>query len=64
MGLQFHLEADPQKLEYWLVGHACELAAAKTDLQQLRNDAQKYGAVLQQAAEAVINEWLDKALAK
>ncbi|UOO82081.1 glutamine amidotransferase [Uruburuella testudinis] len=61
LALQFHLEADPAKIEYWLVGHACELAAAGIDLQQLRDDAARHGQALQQAAEKTISEWLDQA---
>ena len=36
LGLQFHMEADPSKIERWLVGHACELAAGKIDIAGLR----------------------------
>lgn len=62
LALQFHLEADPNALEYWLVGHACELAAANIDIQQLRHDAARHGPALQQAAETTISEWLSQAL--
>ena len=31
LGVQFHIEADPAKIERWLIGHACELAGAKID---------------------------------
>ena len=26
LGLQFHMEADPRRIEAWLIGHAVELA--------------------------------------
>ncbi|MCP1772229.1 transposase [Neisseria perflava] len=62
MGLQFHLEADTDKIEYWLVGHACELVQAEVDLQQIRNNAKREGQRLQAAAWQTMTEWLDAAL--
>lgn len=60
LGLQFHLEADPQRIEEWLVGHAVELAQAGVDLSTLRAQAQTHGARLKTAAEAVFGAWLDQ----
>ena len=31
LALQFHAEADAARMEHWLMGHACELAAAGLD---------------------------------
>lgn len=59
LGLQFHLEADLSRIEQWLVGHACELAAAGVDLHALRSGAQEHGAALARVAEAVFGTWLD-----
>lgn len=59
LGLQFHLEADLSRIEQWLVGHACELAAAGVDLHALRAGASAHGAALAHAAEAVFGAWLD-----
>lgn len=59
LGLQFHLEADLARIEQWLVGHACELAAAGVDLHALRAGARKHGAALARAADAVFGAWLD-----
>lgn len=59
LGLQFHLEADLSRIEQWLVGHACELAAAGVDLHTLRAGARAHGAALAHAAEAVFGAWLD-----
>ena len=39
LGLQFHLEADPQRIDEWLVGHAVELAQASVDPSTLRTQA-------------------------
>lgn len=59
LALQFHLEADLARIEQWLVGHACELAAAGVDLHALRAGARKHGAALARAANAVFGAWLD-----
>lgn len=59
LALQFHLEADLSRIELWLVGHACELAAAGVDLQALRHGAQAHGPALTRAAQAVFGAWLD-----
>ena len=59
LALQFHMEANPANLEQWLVGHACELSAAKIDIQKIRYDAAKYGDALTAAAKDVFLNWLD-----
>ncbi|APD11304.1 glutamine amidotransferase [Pandoraea vervacti] len=59
LGLQFHLEADAARIESWLVGHACELSAAKIDPATLREDARRHHARLSEVAPAVIGRWLD-----
>lgn len=58
LALQFHMEANPANIEQWLVGHACELNAAKIDIQKIRYDAAKYGDALTAAAEYVFLNWL------
>lgn len=58
LGVQFHIEADPAKIERWLIGHACELAGAKIDPRALRADAVRYGPGLKNAAEKMFAEWL------
>ncbi|MFN2992516.1 glutamine amidotransferase [Serratia plymuthica] len=60
LGLQFHLEADHRDIERWLVGHACELELAGIDPQQLRDQAARHGAELEQRARQVFARWLDK----
>ncbi|QLF93466.1 glutamine amidotransferase [Pseudomonas sp. ABC1] len=59
LGLQCHLEADPARIEQWLVGHACELAQAALDPRTLRTEAQALEAALPDAARAVFGRWLD-----
>lgn len=59
LGLQCHLEADPHRIERWLVGHACELAQAGIDPRALRTQACALRTRLPQAAQAVFTRWLD-----
>lgn len=61
LGLQFHIETDPRRIETWLVGHTVELAQAGIAPGTLRQDTQRHGAALDQAAAAIFNEWLDEA---
>jgi len=60
LGLQFHLEADTDRIEPWLVGHASELAQAGVDPCVLRAEAKAHGALLRTAADAVFGAWLDQ----
>ncbi|MEO6966450.1 MAG: glutamine amidotransferase [Acidobacteriaceae bacterium] len=60
LGLQFHLEADSDRLEPWLVGHASELAQAGVDPCVLRAEAKAHGTRLRTAAQAVFGTWLDQ----
>jgi GMP synthase (glutamine-hydrolysing) len=58
LGLQFHLEADPAKIERWLLGHACELGQAGVDPREIRRQAREFGAALSAAAPEVVGQWL------
>lgn len=60
LGLQFHLEADADRIERWLVGHCCELGQAGIDPRMLRAQAQRHGAALKAAARRAIGDWLDR----
>jgi GMP synthase (glutamine-hydrolysing) len=64
LGLQFHIETRLTTLERWLIGHACELAAAGLDVAQLRADAQRHAAPMEAAGRHVLGEWLDRAMAR
>jgi len=60
LGLQFHPEARSDRLEHWLIGHAHEIShshAARP--KQLRLDAARWGAALEQHGKAFFNDWLD-----
>jgi GMP synthase (glutamine-hydrolysing) len=61
LGLQCHLEAAPDQLERWLIGHAAELSAAGVDLNVLRADRDRWGNALAQASQAVFMGWLAQA---
>lgn len=60
LGVQFHPEADPVKIERWLIGHACELAGAGIDPRRVRDDAVRFGQALTSAADAMLSEWLER----
>ena len=61
LGLQFHLEADLDELEAWLIGHAAELSAAGIDPRVLRAQAPAVAQRLSQRAGEVFTAWLDRA---
>jgi len=60
LGLQFHMEADVNKIEQWLVGHANELAHANINPCTLRADVAALGERLTLAARAVFVAWLNQ----
>lgn len=62
LGLQFHPEVDPARLELWLIGHAGELEAAGILPQSLRDAAKQQGPGLAEALERWVQRWLDQAL--
>ncbi len=59
LGLQCHLEADPYRIESWLVGHACELGQVGIDPRHVRAGARALQSRLPSAAQAVFTRWLD-----
>jgi GMP synthase (glutamine-hydrolysing) len=58
LALQFHLEADPRRLEQWYVGHAAELAAAKVSVAGLRAATSKLASGRAALADRVFTRWL------
>ncbi len=62
LGLQFHLEAQGDQIEHWLVGHACEIAGAGVDVEALRRGAQRHGAALEEQARRFFGAWLAQAV--
>lgn len=59
LGLQLHLEADPDRIEQWRVGHAHELASHGIDPRVIREDARSHGPELARRARVVLGSWLD-----
>lgn len=57
--LQFHVEANPDKIEQWLVGHACELDHAHIDPRVIREAARANGEKLRLAGLAAFRAWLE-----
>lgn len=58
LGLQFHIEAEPSRIERWLVGHACELAGAGIDVAGLRQELDSLLPNVAQSGQLVIADWL------
>lgn len=58
LGLQFHVEADPARIESWLIGHTGELGKAKIDPRKLRADAARFGAATAEAGRRLLADWL------
>jgi GMP synthase (glutamine-hydrolysing) len=60
LALQFHLEADPRRLEQWFVGHAAELSAAGISITDLRATTAAVASRLGAQAMRVFGGWLDQ----
>jgi GMP synthase (glutamine-hydrolysing) len=58
LGLQFHIEAEPQGFERWLIGHASELASAGIDVARLRGEAASKLPGIASAGTQVVSAWL------
>ena len=59
LALQFHLEADLNYFEHWLVGHAAELQQAGINPIDLRKAAKKYQGDLEKKAGDVLENWFE-----
>lgn len=59
LSLQFHPEVTAEGLERWYVGHACELAARKINVPDLRAASAHHAPALAEAAYRFWNGWLD-----
>ena len=60
LALQFHVEADPARIEQWLIGHSHELMTGGHDIAQIRSDAARFGAQLSVRAGKVLSRWLSE----
>lgn len=60
LALQFHVEADPARIEQWLIGHSHELVSGGHDIAKIREDAARYGGELAARVRAVLSSgWTD-----
>jgi GMP synthase (glutamine-hydrolysing) len=60
LAMQFHIEADPTRMESWLIGHTVELGKANIPTATLRKEIAEFGGELQRRGGQVFNEWLDR----
>ncbi|MGN6308990.1 MAG: glutamine amidotransferase [Xanthobacteraceae bacterium] len=58
LALQFHVEADPARLEEWYVGHTVELGAAKIAIPALRSATAQVAPRIPAQAERIFTQWL------
>lgn len=58
LGFQCHPEFRADRVEQWLVGHACELAAAGIDPEGIRAESRIHGEALARQAQHFLREWL------
>lgn len=58
LGLQIHGEANAAEIERWLIGHACEIAAAGLDPRNLRADSARHGPRLREPGARFFADWL------
>ncbi len=61
LGLQFHIEVDPTRIEQWLIGHTIELAKAGIDPRDLRRQAETIGRTTAEKGRAALSAWLEGA---
>jgi GMP synthase (glutamine-hydrolysing) len=62
LALQFHPEVTAQNFEQWLIGHACEIAAANdVSVPMLRENTSHFAARLQIEGSKCFAEWLKEA---
>lgn len=59
LGLQFHLEADLERIGEWTRGHAGELREARLSASLIEQQARSHAAALQATARRVFGQWLD-----
>ena len=60
LGMQFHPEIDPARIEQWLVGHSFELNDAGIDPVELRSKTEEIRDSVEPAARRLLTVWLDR----
>ncbi len=58
LALQFHIEAEPAKIERWLIGHTGELAKVKIAPGVIRAQTKQHGTRMVEVGARIISEWL------
>lgn len=61
LGLQFHIEADPARIEQWLVGHTVELGKAGIDPRAIRRQTAEVGPLTARTGRDVLAAWMAQA---
>lgn len=59
LALQFHVEADPRRLENWFVGHTMELAAAGRSIPDFRARTIDLASRVTAQSERIFSAWLE-----
>lgn len=59
LALQFHAEADPRRIEQWLVGHAAELSVSGIDIPAFRARSQAMQGKVETPAATLLERWMD-----
>lgn len=62
LALQFHPEADGEKIETWLIGHACELAQRHIDPVHIRSRTRVLQQQAKEAGQKLLSAWLKTAM--
>jgi GMP synthase (glutamine-hydrolysing) len=57
LALQFHIEAEPRRLEEWYVGHTVELGSTGQSVAQLRAATAALGTGTHKRAERIFKQW-------
>ncbi len=59
LGLQFHLETGPERLEGWLTAYQGDLAQFGMSTDDIRTQAKKFGEASVEAGKKIFSNWFD-----
>jgi GMP synthase (glutamine-hydrolysing) len=62
LALQFHPEADGERIEAWLIGHACELAHNNIDPVYIRTQTRQLQQQAKESGQRLLSIWLEEAM--
>jgi GMP synthase (glutamine-hydrolysing) len=60
LGLQFHLETGPERIDHWLDVYKSDLMQFKISAGDIRAQAKKFGEAAVEAGRKVFSNWLDQ----